>query len=327
MGSPFKIEAPFHKRRYGRAPLLTRVVAPKTLSLIRDPEGTAAFVSQLKTLFDARRPVFVDLSGVKNIDYGGLTVMLSAIVRFRSKRIRFNGNYPQETIAKKLLVESDFFDLLLNGKFKDRDEYRLKGGSSILTHAKKKVDAELGAAIVAEAAKTVWSEPRRCPGVQRTLIELMQNTLNHAAPKGEGDRHWWVSVYHHAGRERVTFSFVDYGVGVFASLARKAKGHPLYGVLDSLVQRVKHGKNAEVLKLIFEGELHRTVTGKYYRGKGLPTIYGALQKGQFTNFTMVTNRVYFDSRRNEYRMLNNEFPGTFVSWELVPSCPSLPNVA
>jgi hypothetical protein len=287
----------------------------------------AAFVSELKGLFEARRPVFVDLSGVREIDYGGLTVMLSAIVRFKSKRIRFNGNYPQEPKARKLLVESDFFDLLLHAKFKDRDEYSLTGGSSILTHAKKKVDAELSAAIVSAAAQTVWGESRRAIGVQRALIELMQNTLNHAAPKGEADRHWWVSVYHHSDRKRVTFSFVDYGVGVFASLAGKAKGHPLHGILDNLVERVKHGKNAEILRLIFEGELHRTVTGKYYRGKGLPGIYNAFQKGQFTNLAMITNRVFFDSRRNEYRMLDNEFPGTFVSWELTASNQSLPNAS
>jgi hypothetical protein len=36
------------------------------------------------------------------------------------------------------------------------------------------VDSELGEDIIKSASTTVWKERRRCPGVQRTLIELMQ---------------------------------------------------------------------------------------------------------------------------------------------------------
>jgi hypothetical protein len=290
------------------------ISGPRILSLLKNPEGVASFVAKIKDNFDRQKPVFVDLKAVDEIDYDGLAVLLSVLVRFKAKKIPFNGRSPAQKAARAVLEESRFFGHLLSKPFKDENSYKL-GARSIVTHANLIVDSELAQSIVEEAALTIWGERRRCHGVYRALIELMHNTNNHAGSK-DGDKHWWLSVKHFEAERRVTFSFLDFGIGVFKSLQTKPSENRLFGILDKLRERLLHGSDADVLRLIFEGELHKTSTGKYYRGKGLPGVYQAWQKNDFSRLAMITNKVFFDSATNEYRPLDVEFQGTFVHWEL-----------
>ena len=301
--------------------------APDVLSVIRNPEEVSDFVRRLKECFEKQKPVWVVLRHVKEIDYDGITVLLSVVVRFKSKQIAFNGDLPADSKVRATLQASRFFHYLYHSEFQDQDTYVLSGKSSILTHAMRQVDSELGEKLIASASQTVWGEQRRCPGVQRTFIELMQNTNNHASLTQEGEKHWWLSVKHVKSQHRVAFSFVDYGVGVFVNLRNKPQNSKFYGVFEKLNERIRYGNNAEILKLILRGDLHMTASGQPYRGKGLPGIYEALSLNKLSNFVLLTNDVFFDSRTDEYRVLKTEFQGTFVYWELKQSNWSLPHAA
>ena len=269
--------------------------------------------------------MWVILKGVKEIDYDGITVLLSVMVRFKSNRIRFNGDYPAAKDVRTILEESGFFEYLNKGQFRDREDFVLPGTGTIHTHAKRQVDSEFGEKLIESASRKVWGQKRRCTGVQRVLLELMQNTNNHASLDSEGEKHWWLSVKHNRQERRVAFSFVDYGVGVFHSLQNKPFGSKFHGILDLLSKRVRYGNNADILQLIFQGVLHTTATGHHYRGKGLPGVYEAFQKNKISNFAMITNDAFYNSATNEYRILRNQFQGTFIFWELTEGNISLPN--
>ncbi len=301
----------------------TKVKAPDVLSFVRNPEEVCKFIAELRACFDKRKPVWVILKHVRELDYDGITVLLSVMVRFKSKRIEFNGDYPTDGAARKTLEDSKFFNHLLKGSFRDEDDFDLTGKSSILTHAMRKVDSQLGQKLIESATQTVWGEKRRCPGIQRTFIELMQNTNNHASLDKEGDKHWWLSVKHIKEQNRVAFSFVDYGVGVFYNLQNKRQDNKFFRVLERLSEKFRYGNNAEILKLIFLGELHKTASGKPFRGKGLPGVYEALKGNKLSNFAMITNNVFYHSHGDDYRILQTEFQGTFIYWELTTANASL----
>ncbi len=294
------------------------IKAPEILSFVNNPEEVSRFISTLRYFQEKRQPVFVVLKHVKKIDYDGITVLLSAVVRFKARQIEFNGDLPDDGDAYKIILESGFVQYL-NDQFKDEDQYELEA-KKIYTHAQKSVDSELGQKIIESATKTIWGMPKRCTGVQRVFVELMQNTNNHASLESSGEKHWWLSVKHIKEEKKATFSFIDYGVGVFNSLKNKKPGNKFYGAIEKLYSKVISTMNGErdsdVLRLIFEGELHRTVTGKSYRGKGLPGIYQAFQQNRISNLCMITNNVMFSSTKNEYSALSNGFDGTFVYWEL-----------
>jgi hypothetical protein len=243
-------------------------------------------------------------------------MLLSIMVRFKAKSIPFNGDFPDNAAAKEILNESGFF-YNLNRHFSDDDRYvvRTKLDNTIHTHAWKNVDAVLSAKLIEAASETIWGSQRRCQGVQRTMLELMQNTNNHASTT-QGERHWWLSVNHRKNEKKACCSFVDYGVGVFESLRKKPSGNKFFNALEKMYERFKYGNNAELLKLILNGDLHKTVTGENYRGKGLPGIAEALKRNQISNLHVITNDVFGDVGNQNYRLLGEKIAGTFIYWEL-----------
>ncbi len=291
------------------------VIAPSDFSFLYNTEEVISFVNEIVDYHKKRKKVWVRLRDVIHIDYGAIVVLLSIMVQFKSQGIDFNGDKPRNVEANRLLYKSGF---LYNLFFRDEERYSIGSEKNfdIHTHAWKDVDAQLGEKIITEASQTVWNEKRRCQGVQRAFIELMQNTNNHAVIGKEGEKHWWLSVHHNKEDKTVTFSFVDFGVGIFTNLNNKPESSKFHNWLKKLTGHFTFKNNAELLKLILEGKLHLTVTGKHFRGKGLPGIAEVQKRNQISNLHIVTNDVRYNVSQDEYKLLMQNFNGTFISWEI-----------
>lgn len=293
-----------------------RVVSPAHLSMLENPEETLKFVAKLQEYYDLRKKVHVSLGNVTRIGHDAIVVLVAALIRFKAAKIGFAGDIPKDEKARNLLTASRFFESLYNRKFEEQDVYELGSETGIHTHANKSVDPVLSSQIIESAARTIWGEDRRCQGVQRVFMELMQNTNNHASLYKQGEKHWWVSVNHKKKEHKASFTFVDFGVGVFHSLDNKKRGSKWYDWRNKIVSVFKPEDNAEILRLVLDGELHKTVTGEYFRGKGLPGINEVFARGGITNLKIITNDVYADLSRRSFRILRHPFSGTLVSWEL-----------
>jgi hypothetical protein len=237
------------------------------------------------------------------------------MVWFKTHKIKFAGDFPDDPIAHRTLIDSGYLQKLAD-QFLDMPRYNIKGKSeAIFTNASKNVDAQLSAGIIEQASEIVWGEKRRCQGVQRTLLELMQNTNNHAGFSSQGEIHWWLSVDRRQNGI-VSFCFVDFGVGVITSLKKKGPNSKFFGWAAKLIRLYQYKSNAELLRLILEGKLHESIMDKYYRGKGFPGIHEALRRNQLSNLFVITNDVFADVSNNDIRDLPCNFTGTFVYWEL-----------
>ena len=292
-----------------------KVEAPETFSLIENPTSVIVFINKLKEYFDKKRKVYVILKNVKIINHDAIVVLLAIMVRFSAMGIDFNGDFPDDEKSKKILLESGFFFQLFN-EYKDVDRYNIGKNNSMHTHAWKNVDSMLSAKIIQKASKTIWDEERRCQGAQRALLELMQNTNNHAAIGKVGEKHWWLSVNHNVDEKQVSFSFIDFGIGVFKSLENKMPGSKFYKWAEKLMTRFQFGNNAELLRLILDGQLHSIVANEHFRGKGLPGINEALKRNQISNLFIVTNNVWADIATNNYITLKEDLEGTFIYFKL-----------
>ncbi len=138
-----------------------KIIAPSNFSFIDNPNELVRFISKLNNQFDQKNKVIVVLKNVEKISYDAIVVLLSILVRFKSNKIKFNGDFPKSESAKMNLKESKFLEYLFQN-FNDEDRYELGQNSSIVTHAWKHVDSELGDKIISNASKTVWGEVRRC---------------------------------------------------------------------------------------------------------------------------------------------------------------------
>lgn len=273
------------------------------------------FIGDLQDALETKKKAFVVLRHVKSIDHDALVVLLSIMIKFKSMKIDFNGNIPADPQAAAVLRRSGFLDNLYRS-FNEENTYELIKQSYIHTHASKMVDAELGKSIMESISQRVWGEKRIYKGFQRTLIELMQNTNNHASDNVEGEKHWWLSVNLVPKQKMATFAFIDYGVGIFASLDNKGANSKFYNWYKILERLFAFSDNAEVMKLILDGHLHKTVSKKYYRGKGLPGIKEAMDRNQISRLVIITNNVYANVGEDKYKILKEGFSGTYVYWEL-----------
>jgi len=322
-----KKQVEYKKRYTNKYRFYRHVRAPKDFSFLKNPQTVIGFINILKKHFDAKIKVFVVLKHVTDIDYGSIVVLLAIMIRFKSQKIAFDGNVPDNQYARSFLESSGFFEGL-SRTYTDTDQYQVnnfnssyyqkwkKHKNTIHTHARKRVDAELGLRITQIASETIWGEKYRYPGVQKILLELMQNTNNHASEESAGVKHWWLSINHNEEKKMVSFCFVDFGIGVFKSLESKPTGSIFYGALDIVKKLVNYRNNADFLKLILDGTMHTTVTNKPYRRKGLPGIAETLRRNQISNLFVITNNVFANVSKDKYHLLNDDFEGTFLYWEL-----------
>lgn len=153
--------------------------APSSLSFLIYPNETIDFINKLDEKRKKRKKTFVNLKYVEFLDYTAVTALVSIMFSFRSRLIEFNGNFPKNEEMKKLLIEAQFFKYLKES-IPDKIEYTIEKKNQIFTRANKKVNPELGLLVMKEASETIWEQPYTCKGLQRVLLELMQNTNNHA---------------------------------------------------------------------------------------------------------------------------------------------------
>ncbi|SEQ56724.1 hypothetical protein [Nitrosomonas ureae] len=293
------------------------VIAPLVFSFIKNTNDVIKFIARLKNLYDLNKKVYISLENIKVADYSAVVVLLSIMVKFRSKNIAFYGDMPLEKAPKDVIVGSGFFKNLYK-TFDENDSYDIStiNQNGIHTHAAKNVDAALSAKIIDTSANYIWGESRRCPGVQRVLIELMQNTNNHAEIGKSGEKHWWLSVNQNNHTKKVSFAFVDFGVGIFTNLENKPLDNKFYGWAKKMMKKFNYGNNAKLFELILNGQLHQTVTEQHYRGKGLPGIAEVFKRNQISNLHIITNDVFCNLSNQKFEILDNTFSGTFLYWEL-----------
>lgn len=308
-----------------------RISAPRNFSLIDNTDEVLGFIERLMSAYSKRLKVFVALRQLKNISSDAIVLLLSNVVEFKAVGLDFNGNKPKDEKVAAKLENSGFFKILYDESesakenFQGQKSISIEDQKDIYTHATKSVDSELTASLIEKSAEFLWGSRRRCPGVQRILIELMQNTNNHAS-RNAGEKYWWLSVSRAHNPKRVCFSFIDYGMGIFRSLATKGTDDKFYGWLDKMKQVCMPENHHEVLNKMMTGEFHQTVTGKSYRGKGIPGIYKQINRGSITKLITISNDAFANATVNDFHHLVHPLSGTFVYWEVEANCNNLPVV-
>lgn len=287
--------------------------------MIEETIEVVNFINRLHDCLKIRQRVRVNMRNVKTVTPDGIVVLVSLLIRFKNSRIAYICDLPKDGKCREQLKASGFIDHLFKQHSSFRESYmiRSKSTADICTHAMRCVDSELTSQLISQATTTIWGKKRRSQGTQRAFIELMMNTNNHASPYRQGEKLWWLSVNHSKAENKVRISFVDYGVGIFTSLKKKQPGTKFYGAYETMKQFLGIDKSdAKLLEHILNGELHKTVTGKDYRGKGLPGIYQAMGRNFYSKLHIITNNVRANVEGAEYEEINTNFAGTFIYLEI-----------
>lgn len=301
-----------------------QIPAPKNFSLVTNPDSTIEFIGNIEKYYRLRQRVFIILKHVEGIDSGAIGVLLSVMDLFKKQEIKFNGDKPDNEQIKKIIHDSGFFDELYRSD-RNRFVYRVGANYQIFTQINNAVESPIGLPLMQDVSQSLWGEKRLCRGLQKVMVELMQNTNNHAAQgNNQGQEQWCLMVKKDEENKMAEFVFVDYGIGIFNSLYNKKDGNKWFG-WDKKIKSVLGISSEEVvLEKLLNGEVHKTVLGshkrtrtdKYYRGKGLPAIKLAVERNQISNLFVLSNRAYANVEENDFRLLGSDFSGTFVYWRL-----------
>ena len=274
--------------------------APDNFSFVENTVEMLTYFENIQRHINRRKPVFINLKEITNLTNDAIVLLLAFINNPKiTKNVRIGGNYPKDIVLKKIFQESGVFGT--NGKPNEPKNY-------ILTRQNKKAEGGIANELIKRATKIVFGQEARCPGVYRALMESMANTCYHAKPKQIGHETWWLTVYHDKVENKVSFAFIDLGVGIFKSSKMK-------GLIASLTSFFGITDNRDVLKEIISGN-KLSSTKIPYRGKGLPNIYKGLERNYYSNLKIISNDVKADLTINSYEKLSKEFNGTFLYWEL-----------
>lgn len=305
-----------HTSRKGVAPQRVIVGVPKTFDFRAGRDATLRFFEQLLRQLGRRKSVYVDMSEVTHVEESALLSLVAYCERYKRAGVSIMGNYPLDPVTRTRVQGSGFVEAIYEKAFRVREQYS-KTGNSFLSHASKVVQSERTAELVEDVARRLWGDARFCPQVQRVLVELMQNTNNHASGNDPGQRHWWLSVHFEEQESAAYFAFVDVGVGVFGSLSAKDPRDFWWAwLLRTRELLLSRANNASVLSLMLDNSLHRTVTGESFRGKGLPALFEVCQRNGVTDLRILTNDVYAAVSEGMYLPITPGFTGTLVSWKV-----------
>ncbi|MEM6782211.1 MAG: hypothetical protein AAF624_00560 [Bacteroidota bacterium] len=289
--------------RIQRAPTRT-VTAPSACSLIDHPVETVRFLNEIESACAGGSNVLVDLGDVTALTPEAVAVLLSRVRNDRfTKGMRVSGTVPREQTLAEILAESGFFDhVVVRGP-----RPKTNGIGEIRTRKSFKVDAASSFDLLQQVNQFVPGTEFAWDGIQRVIVESMNNTENHAGGQKKGRERWWLSVYCDREAGVARFCFFDNGVGIFESLKKK-------GLLSQLFRALGLQNREALLRKILAGEV-RSSTGLGYRGKGLPKIAAAFKRKQFERLVILSNDVYANLAADEVRTLPVSFSGTFLYWE------------
>ena len=141
-----------------------------------------------------------------------------------------------------------------------------KAHGTIYRKSSDEVKGKIASALIEFATEKVFGEARKQKGVYTSLIECMNNTVNHATAPDTTKEVWWATVYFDADKRTAFFNFLDNGVGILESLRLKWQ--------DSLLRLTGLKDNAAIMREVLNGKMSSR-TGLSYRGKGLPEIYNS----------------------------------------------------
>lgn len=140
------------------------IKAPVNFSLRENPNEVIFFVRKLNRYLNNRESVVVDLLDITNITHDAIVVLLSIMVRFKKRRVGFNGTFPNDKACQNKLRQSSFLETLYN----EPDVKYNKNTKNVIRHHGKNTHGEVAQELIKTCSQNIWKEKRRCQGVYRT---------------------------------------------------------------------------------------------------------------------------------------------------------------
>ncbi|CAL2056614.1 hypothetical protein [Tenacibaculum sp. 190524A05c] len=272
---------------------------PKHLNLLKKPDLLISTINRAYTLYRKGKNIHYDMKDCIEISPESIAVLVACISdNSFTNGMGSRGNLPQNYFVRNLIKESGFFDhvRLINGKHKSKGIMLHK-----ITDNKVETDvAKETCLFVKDKVKADYVDDME--PLYDVLVEVMQNTNNHAGLQEKGKYDWWFYRYEDQNKKIIHFTFLDIGVGIFQSLS-------VMNYLRKFGNLVSLTSNIDLVDKLVKGEI-KSRTGRLDRGKGIPQIFELSKDNLYKDFYVLSNDVLINAKTMEKKKLNKEFYGT-----------------
>lgn len=294
---------------------LTTLIAPERFLLHDNLEQFLNFIKTFREQGKTYKHILVDFKQTFEVSHDAIGMFASVLYLHKRDGGNVQAEYPIDQNAKRYILQSGLFNHH-NGKINGGQ----KSENIIVTKGENVVEPQTSSVIVEKCLETITGRKNRFQPLQRMIIEMMANSVNHAF--GEDKNSSWLLAVDHSKQDRlVRMVFVDNGKGIADTLYKK--------IIERIASRVdsffwdvmeKDSKmNLKFIKEAFDGS-RKSSTKLPHRGKGLPTIFRTLNDNKICNLHVVTNNVYWNFRDKVPVGMNISFEGTYYYWELNETC-------
>lgn len=248
------------------------MVLPEHLSVLDNATETLTFFKNLESAFLHGRAgmILIDHSHLKQLTPEAGLLLIAEFHRLTRHapltRLLAVGRSPSDEV-EDLLQGIGYNDYFSTKKSRSRIS------SSLHTPGKIYIKHCYGTEVIQEDVQLmvehfqdlVKFSPIRAERLSESLGECMTNVVGHAYPSARakefrwGRRRWWLLGYTDPSCNEIYFAFLDQGVGMPATLKKKAADYLLFQFSD-----------AELVLNAFKKP--RSSSGQTFRGRGLPTL-------------------------------------------------------
>lgn len=276
---------------------------PSRLSLKDNADETIKFFHSLDVILNNRASLHLDMRNVESITTDAILYLLSRFDyhRTHSTAYKVRGNFPLNTDAKNLLIESGFTKYVTTAQ-----KHKYITSNVLAVESGIKVKPQIVKSMLEfTRRKLVKVNKFKTSKTYSTMIECMGNTKNHAYSSNSYGK-WWVIASCNAD-QTIHFVFLDNGLGIPTTVRQKfLEQMPFVNPSD-----------AKIIVSAMRGE-DRSQTKFSYRGKGLPSIYSQVRTLMIRNLRIISNTgyVFADNNTLTQESLTNRFHGTLLSWDI-----------
>jgi hypothetical protein len=291
------------------------LLAPERFLLHGNLKQFLDFIKTFRERSKAYKTILIDFEGTLEVSHDAIGMFASVLYLHKKGGGIVQANYPKNPNAKRYILQSGLFNHH-NGTINGSEKIE----NIIVTKGKNVVESQTSSVIVEKCLETITGTKQRFQPLQRMIIEMMANSVNHAFG-GAQDSSWLLAVDHSKEDRLVRMVFVDNGKGITDTIFKKINERIATG-LDNFfgsVMEIDSKMNLKFIKEAFDGS-RRSSTKLPHRGKGLPTIYRTYYDNKIRNLHVVTNNVYWDFSDEEPKRMDISFEGTYYYWELNETC-------
>lgn len=287
------------------------LVAPINYSFIENTSEVLGYFKSANKLFSEGHNVNFDIANIENLTPDTIALHVSYITnQYYTKNCLVTGNYPRRSELNTLFTQSGF------NRFVNSDQKKLAKSDGNYLHRERryKVEPLIAQSASLQGIRHVFGNERPYEPLYNVLIECMSNTNNHASISGDDKTFWWLYVYNDAEKKTTAYSFLDLGVGIFASIERQSY---FSSFLSRFLGNSFGGRYIDLVPDLLAGRIQSRIDeDNEIRGKGIPQIVDHSQKEAFKKFFIVSNDVKIDLKSQESEQLKHPFAGTFLYWEI-----------